>query len=59
MYTVVLDQNWIRYLFTSISYPIGPQSKIYEYNQAKINILLADIITPQARPLDVLITAIC
>ena len=58
MYTGMLDQNWIRYLFTSISYPIGPPSKLYEYNQAKINRLMADIITPQARPLDVLITAI-
>ena len=59
MYTGVLDQTWIRYLFRSISYPIVPPSKIYEYNQAKINRLLADIITPQARPLDVLITSIC
>ena len=58
MYTGVLDQNWIRYLFRSISYPIGPLSKLYEYNQAKIKRFLTDIITPQARPLDVLITAI-
>ena len=57
MYTGVLDQNWIRYLFRSISYPIGPPSKIYEYNKAKIYGLLTDIITLQARPLDLLITA--
>ena len=36
MYKGVLDQNWIRDLFRSIGYPIGPPSKIYEDNQATI-----------------------
>ena len=58
MYTGVLDQNWIRDFFRSIGYPIGPPSKIYEDNQATIKIVLVDIITPQARLLGVLITAI-
>ena len=56
MYIGVLDQNWIRDLFRSIGYPIGPPSKLYEDNQEKIKRVLADIITPQARPIDVLIT---
>ena len=36
MYTGVLYKNWIRDLFISICYPIGPPSKIHEENQAKI-----------------------
>ena len=58
MYIGVLDQNWIRDFFRPIGYPIGPPSKIYEDNQATIKTVLADIITTQSRPLDVLITAI-
>ena len=54
----MLDQNWTIYFFRSFGYPIGPPSKIYEDNQATIKIVLADIITTQTRPLDVLITAI-
>ena len=56
MYRVILDRNWIIQLFRSIVYTIGPPSKLYEENQATIKIVLADIITPQSRPLDVLIT---
>ena len=58
MCTGVLDQNWIRDFFISIGYPIGPPSKIYEENQATIKILMADRITPQSRPLGVLIIAL-
>ena len=58
MYTGVLYQNCTRNFFRSIGYTIGNTSKIYEDNQATIKGVLADIITPQARPLDVLITAI-
>ena len=42
----------------SIGYPIGPPSKLYEDNQATIIRVLVDIITPQSRPLDFLITAL-
>ena len=58
MYTGVLDQNCIRELFIPTGYPIGPPSKIYEDNQATIKRVLADIITPQAKPLNVLITSL-
>ena len=58
MCTGVLDQNWIRNPFKPIGYPIGPPSKIHEDNQSTIIRVLAYIITPQARPLDVLITAL-
>ena len=57
MYKGVLDKNWIINFFRPIGYPIVPQSKIQEDNQATIRRLLEDIITPQARPLNVLITA--
>ena len=55
MYKGVLDQNWIRDFFRSIFYPIEAPTKLYEYNQATIKGVLADIITTQPRPLDVLI----
>ena len=58
MYTGVFYQNWTRDFFRSIGYLIGPPSKIYEENQAKIKRLMADRITPQARPLKVLITTL-
>ena len=58
MYTGVLDKNWIRNFYKSIGYPIGPPSKIYEDNQAIIKRVLAERITPQARPIDILITAL-
>ena len=58
MYTGVLDKNCIRDLFRLIGYLIEPPSKIYEDNQSTIKILLADIINPQSRPIDVLITAL-
>ena len=58
MYTAVLYQNWIRYLFRSIGYPIGPPSKLYGDNQATVKIVLAYRITPQDRPLYFLITAL-
>ena len=58
MYTGLLDQNWIRDFFRSIGYPIGPPSKNYQNNQATIKILMVDRITPQARPIDLLITAL-
>ena len=58
MYTGVLDQNYIRYFFRSVFYPIGPPSKIYEDIQATIKIVPVDRITNKARPLDVLITAL-
>ena len=51
----MLDQNWIRDFFRPIGYPIVPPPKIYEDNQETIKRVLADRITPQARPLDVLI----
>ena len=58
MHTGVLYQNWIRSFYRSISYPIGTPSKLYEYNQATTKRVLAYIITPQAIPIDVLITAL-
>ena len=58
MYTGLLDQNWIRDFFRSIGYPIGSPLKLYKDNQATVKTVLTDIITPQSRPLDVLITAI-
>ena len=42
--------------FRSIFYVIVTPSKIYEYNQSTIKRFLEEIITPQARPLDVLVT---
>ena len=53
MDTIVLDKNYITDL--SVGYPIVPPSKIYEDKQATIKIVMANRITPQARPL--LITA--
>ena len=58
IYKGVLDQIWIRDFFRSVGYPIGPPSKLYEENRAKIKIVLAYIITPQTRPLNVIITAL-
>ena len=58
MYTGLLDQNWIKDFFRSIGYLIGPPSKLYEDNQAKIKSVMSDRITPQNRPLDVLINAL-
>ena len=54
----MLDQNWIRYFFRSIGYPIVFLTKIYEDKKSKIRIVLIDIITPQARSINVLITAL-
>ena len=54
----MLDQNWIMNFFRPIGYPIGTPLKLYEDNQATIETVLAYIITPQAKPLDALITAI-
>ena len=56
-YTCVVDQNSI-FVFRSIGYPIGAQSKLYEYNQATINQVLANRITPQTQHIDVLINSI-
>ena len=53
----VLYKDWIRDFFRSIGYPIGPPSKNYQNNQATIKILMVYRITPQARPIDVLIAA--
>ena len=58
MYIGVLDKNWIRNFFVSIGYPIGIPSKLYEDNQAKIKRVLVVRITPQARPIVILITAL-
>ena len=54
----MLYQNLIRNFFRSIGYPIVPPSKLYEDNQATIKIVSEERITPQARPLDTLITDI-
>ena len=54
----MLDKNWTRDYYRSIGYPIGTPSKLYHGDQATIKILLSNKITPQARPLDVLITSI-
>ena len=59
MYTGMLDQNWIINFYRSIDYPIGTPSKLYEDDQAKIRSFLEEMITPQARPLGVLITYLC
>ena len=58
MYKWVLYQSWIIDFFISIGYPVGHPYKLYEDNQEIIKRALADIITPQSIPLDVLITAI-
>ena len=58
MYTVILYQNWIRNLFISIIYSIGPPSKLYEDNHGTITKVLADRIAPQTIPLDILITSL-
>ena len=58
MYTEVLDQNWIRNFYILIGYPIGPPSKLNEYNQAPIKIFLTERITLQATPLKIFITAL-
>ena len=58
MYTGVLDKNWIRNIFRLIGGPIGHPSKIYEDNQETIKRVLVYRITPQSRPLDVLITSL-
>ena len=58
MYTGVVDQNRIINFFRSIGYPTGPQSKFYGDNQATIKIILANITTLQAIPINVLITAL-
>ena len=58
MYTGVIDQNLIRNFFRPIGYPIFPPLKLYEDKQATINEVVANIIAPQAIPLDILITAL-
>ena len=58
MYKGVLDKNLTRNFFRSIFYPIGPPSKLYEDNQAINKRVLVDRITPQVRPIDVLITVL-
>ena len=58
MHTGVLDQNWIRNFFKSVGNPIGHTSKIYEDNKATNKSFLEDRIAPQARLLDVIITAL-
>ena len=58
MYKGVLDIKYMRDFFISIGYPIGPPSKLNEENQETIKIVMPDRITTQARPLDVLITAL-
>ena len=54
----MLDQNWIINFFRSIGCPIGTTSKIYDNNQAKIKIVVVEIITPQVGTLNFLITDI-
>ena len=54
----MLDKNWIRNLFRSIGYPIGPTSKLYKGKQETIKRVFLDIITTQAWSLDVLLTAL-
>ena len=57
MYTGVLYHNYIINFYISIGYPIGPPSKLYENNKSTIKLLfLADSITPQSRPINILIT---
>ena len=46
MYTLVLDKNWIINFCRSISYPIGPPSKLYEDNQSTIKKVLEVRISP-------------
>ena len=58
MNTGVLIQNWIIDFHKPSGYPIGLRLKIYEDNQATIKRVLADIITPESRPIDSLITAL-
>ena len=58
MYTGVLYHNWVRTFYILIGYPIGPPSKLYEENQATIKRVLADRITPQYKPLEILITTL-
>ena len=57
-YTGVLEKKWIRYFYRSIGCPKAPPTKIYEDNQETMENVLADIIAPQTRPLEILITAI-
>ena len=57
MYTGTLNENWIRDLFRSIGYPVITSSKLYEENQATIKRVMVNRITPQSRPLGILITA--
>ena len=54
----MLDKNCIRNFFRLIGYPIGPSSNLYEDNQATIKIVLVYSITPQYRPLNLLITTL-
>ena len=57
MYTRVWYKNWIRNFYISIGYPIGSPSKIYYNNQETLKRrVLENIINPQARYLNVLIT---
>ena len=58
IYTCVVDQKWIRNFCRYIGYTTGYPSKIYQYNQYIIKLVLAYMITPQAQPLDILITAL-
>ena len=58
IYTGVLDQKRIRLFCRSIGYPIVTPSKLHEENQATIKRVFYKIITPQARPIDALITSL-
>ena len=48
-------QNWIRNFLRSIDYPVRLPSKLYEDIQETIKRVLSDRITPQARPINILI----
>ena len=56
MYTGMLHRNRIGKFYLSISYPIGPPSKLYEDNQAPIKMLLSKIIPFQSRTPKILVT---
>ena len=58
IHTGVLDSNWVRNFFKPIGSSIGTPSKLYEDNQATIKRFLAHQIKPQARPPEILITAL-
>ena len=58
MYTGVLYHDCIIVLYIKIGYTIGIPSKLYEENQETIKRVLSYRITPKARPLDFLFTAL-